>query len=55
MKTIRRRSFTAAAAALLLAVVASAALRTAQTKEESIKVVTSGAFTAAYLDLVPEY
>jgi molybdate transport system substrate-binding protein len=55
MKTIRRRSFTAAAAALLLAVVASAALRAAQIKEESIKVVTSGAFTAAYLQLVPEY
>jgi molybdate transport system substrate-binding protein len=55
MTTIRRRSFTAASAALLLAVVASAALRAAQTKEESIKVVTSGAFTVAYLKLAPEY
>jgi molybdate transport system substrate-binding protein len=54
MKTIRRRSFTAAAAALLFAVVAATG-RAPQSKEETIKVVTSGAFTAAYLELVPEY
>jgi molybdate transport system substrate-binding protein len=32
-----------------------AAGRTPQIKEENIKVVTSGAFTAAYLELVPAY
>ena len=55
MKMIRRRSFTATAAALLFAVVAAGTARAPQIKEEIIKVVTSGAFTAAYLELVPEY
>lgn len=55
MKTIRRRNFSAAASALLLAVIAAAAARAPQTKVEKITVVTSGAFTAAYLQLVPEY
>ena len=55
MKTIRRRRFVATAAAFLFAVVVTAAVRAAQTKVETIKVVTSGAFTAAYLELVPEY
>jgi molybdate transport system substrate-binding protein len=35
--------------------IAAASARAPQTKQDSIKVVTSGAFTAAYLELVPEY
>jgi molybdate transport system substrate-binding protein len=34
---------------------AVASARAPQAKQDSIKVVTSGAFTAAYLELVPEY
>jgi len=41
------------ACALLGIAVASA--RAPQAKEDSVKVVTSGAFTAAYMELVPEY
>ena len=37
------------------ALLSLATVRAAQTKVETIKVVTSGAFTAAYLELVPEY
>jgi molybdate transport system substrate-binding protein len=51
MKTISRRSFAATAALAL-----TCALLTAATVPVAgIKVVTSGAFTAAYLELVPEY
>jgi len=51
MKTISHRSFTRAAALAL-----TCALLTAATvRGTEIKVVTSGAFTAAYLELVPEY
>jgi molybdate transport system substrate-binding protein len=60
MKTIPRRSFSATAALtpvliLTCALLTLAAARPAQIKVEKIKVVTSGAFTAAYLELVPEY
>jgi molybdate transport system substrate-binding protein len=34
---------------------AAASARAPQAKQDSIRVVTSGAFTAAYLELVPEY
>jgi molybdate transport system substrate-binding protein len=51
MKTISHRNFAdAAALALTYALLAGAPMRGAE-----IKVVTSGAFTAAYLELVPEY
>src|SRR5437016_1176113 len=51
MKTISRRNFALTAALALTGVlVTAAAVRAAE-----IKVVTSGAFTAAYLELVPEY
>ena len=51
MKTISHRSFAGAAAlALTCALLTAATVRGAE-----IKVVTSGAFTAAYLELVPEY
>ena len=51
MKTISRTSL-----ARIAALISTAALLTAATAPTtSIKVVTSGAFTAAYLDLVPEY
>jgi molybdate transport system substrate-binding protein len=51
MITISRRSFTGTAAlALTCAQLTSAVVRAAE-----ITVVTSGAFTAAYLELVPEY
>jgi molybdate transport system substrate-binding protein len=51
MKTISRRNFgMTAAVALSYAVFTAAMVRAAE-----IKVVTSGAFTAAYLELVPEY
>src|ERR1700680_3338237 len=51
MKTIFNRSFAGTAALAL-----TYALLTANTvRAAEIKVVTSGAFTAAYLELVPEY
>jgi molybdate transport system substrate-binding protein len=61
MKTIRRRnlartaSLIFACALLSLATGRAAQTKADQTKAEKIKVVTSGAFTAAYLELVPEY
>src|SRR5580693_6401217 len=51
MKTIPGRRFAAAAALALL----SALLTAATIRADEIKVVTSGGFTAAYLELVPEY
>src|ERR1700704_11939 len=51
MKTVLdRRPAAARALALAFALLAAAAVHAAE-----IKVVTSGAFTAAYLKLVPEY
>ena len=51
MKTVLRRSL-----ALTTALVLAAALVVvAAVNETEIKVVTSGGFTAAYLELVPEY
>src|ERR1700691_1671277 len=51
MKTISRRNLTATAAlGLTCALLTAATVRGAE-----ITVVTSGAFTAAYLELVPEY
>ncbi len=50
MKTISKRFAGTAVLALTYAFSASAAVQAAE-----IKVVTSGAFTAAYLELVPEY
>src|SRR3984893_17746466 len=35
--------------------IAAASARAPQANKDEIKVVTSGAFTAAYLELVPEY
>jgi molybdate transport system substrate-binding protein len=49
----KRAAVLISACALLGIAVASA--RAPQAKEDNIKVVTSGAFTAAYLELVPEY
>jgi len=49
----KRAALLISACALLGIAVASA--RPPQAKQDSIKVVTSGAFTAAYLELVPEY
>ncbi len=49
----KRTAVLISACALLAIAVASA--RAPQAKEDSVKVVTSGAFTAAYLELVPEY
>ena len=51
MKTISRRSLTRIAALILTGALMSAAAARAA----AIKVVTSGAFTAAYLELVPEF
>jgi molybdate transport system substrate-binding protein len=51
MKTISRRKFTAFMAMPLLC----ALLTVATARADEIKVVTSGGFTAAYLELVPEY
>ncbi len=51
MKTISRRKFAAAAALPLIC----ALLTVATVRADEIKVVTSGGFTAAYLELVPEY
>lgn len=51
MKTISRRSFaTLAALPLTFALLTNAAVRAAE-----ITVVTSGAFTAAYMELAPQY
>jgi molybdate transport system substrate-binding protein len=51
MKTIARRKFAGGAALVL-----TCALLTVTTvRADEIKVVTSGGFTAAYLELVPEY
>ena len=51
VKAIYRKNLARSAAlALTFALVTAATLRAAE-----IKVVTSGAFTAAYLELVPEY
>jgi molybdate transport system substrate-binding protein len=55
MKTIPRRSFAATAAFTAVLILASALLTLATERVAEIKVVTSGAFTAAYLALVPEY
>src|SRR4029077_14917612 len=61
MKTIRHRNFARAAglifacALLSLATGRAAKTKADQTKAEKLTVVTSGAFTAAYLELVPEY
>ena len=49
----KRAAVLISASALLGILVASA--RAPQAKQDSIKVVTSGAFTAAYMELVPEY
>jgi len=49
----KRTAVLISACALLGIAVASA--RPPQAKQDSVKVVTSGAFTAAYLELVPEY
>jgi len=51
MKPISRRSFAGAAALVL----ACALITFAQAPAPGIKVVTSGAFTAAYQELVPQY
>jgi molybdate transport system substrate-binding protein len=51
MKTIPVRKFSAVAAWALL----SALLTVATVRADEIKVVTSGGFTAAYLELVPQY
>src|ERR1700726_1386432 len=51
MKTISRRKFVVLAGMHLLC----ALLTVATVRADEIKVVTSGGFTAAYLELVPEY
>jgi molybdate transport system substrate-binding protein len=51
MKTIPRRNFAGAAALALTCVL----LTVPTARGAEIKVVTSGAFTAAYLEMVPEY
>jgi len=51
MKTISRRKFAAAAILPLFC----ALLSVAKVRADEIKVVTSGGFTAAYLELAPEY
>src|SRR6202163_4758464 len=51
MKTISQRKFAAVAALPLIC----ALLAVAPARADEIKVVTSGGFTAAYLELVPEY
>jgi molybdate transport system substrate-binding protein len=51
MKNISRRKFTALAILPLLCAIFAFSARSA----EEIKVVTSGGFTAAYLELVPQY
>ena len=51
MKTISRRNFARTAALALTC----ALLTVATARADEIKVVTSGGFTAAYLELIPEY
>jgi len=51
MNTISRRNFSAIAALLMTCAFLSAAT----VRADEIKVVTSGGFTAVYLELVPEY
>src|SRR5258708_12930722 len=51
MKTISHRKFAAVATLPLIC----ALLSVATVRADEIKVVTSGGFTAAYLELVPEY
>src|SRR5580698_1839554 len=51
MKAISRRSF----ARISVLALASALLTAATVRADELKVVTSGAFTAAYLELVPQY
>src|SRR5579864_9453407 len=51
MKSIFRRNFASAVALILICV----ALGVAMAPEAGITVVTSGAFTAAYQELVPQY
>jgi molybdate transport system substrate-binding protein len=51
MKTIFRKQFAAAAVLPLLCLLVSVR----KVRADEIKVVTSGGFTAAYLELVPEY
>jgi len=51
MRNIPRRKFTALAVLSLLCAVCALTTRSA----DEIKVVTSGGFTAAYLELVPQY
>jgi molybdate transport system substrate-binding protein len=50
-----RKRATALISAWILLGVAVSSARAPQGKEDKIKVVTSGAFTAAYLELVPTY
>ena len=50
MKIISRRQFTS-----VMAVVLACSLLAVAARADEITVVTSGAFTAAYLELVPEY
>src|SRR5580700_2596371 len=52
MKSIFRRKFAAASA---VATVCALLFAAAATRADEIHVVTSGGFTAAYLELVPEY
>jgi molybdate transport system substrate-binding protein len=52
MNTLSRRNFVRTAALLLLS---CALLSAAAVRADEITVVTSGAFTAAYLELAPEY
>src|SRR5271169_3394617 len=54
MKTIFRKTF-AGTAALALALTLGLLSAATAVRAAEIKVVTSGAFTAAYLDLVPEF
>src|ERR1700676_4211050 len=51
MKTIPSRKFIAVVALLVICPL----LTVAAARADEIKVVTSGGFTAAYLELVPEY
>src|SRR5579871_1578686 len=51
VRAISRRRFTAIAVLYFFA----ATLRVVAARADEIKVVTSGGFTAAYLELVPEY
>lgn len=55
MKSVHGRFTRAAALIPVCAILALAAARSPQIEQDKIKVVTSGAFTAAYLELVPAY